>query len=247
MHAGQLAVFDNDILGGLALAHGFHATTGFERDGVVARTDVAILHGDFGAGIYVQAIAIGAGAADVEIFDHHVGAKHRMNAPDVGTHRGIVLVGEAFEGDIVAIYQFDSDRGAGVAQRPEGGSGGKAARADNRDVVRVVGVNHAAMDLGVRAFKATGNDREVIYIGRFDDKDVFFEVQGGVRVQFDAADEIIAGGNIYFAATGFATGVEGFLECGGVLGLVVAECAEGADVELGGGVGSLNRHAYSHG
>ena len=234
--AAQGAVFDENIFRRPANAHGIHAPTGFDGDRVVPRTDVAIFDHNIGVGINVNTVAIGSLAANIKAFDNNIRAIIWMDAPNLGVGRAVVLQGKAVKNHILALHGLNRDGGARIAQRAQRRGGYKATRASDGDVVGVVGENHTPVNLGGRTFKPAGDKGVIGDIRRFDDKYIFVEVQGGVGVNFHAADEVVARRHNDLATARRRTGVEGLLEGVGVLGGVVTFGPVIAHIELYGGL-----------
>ncbi len=66
---------------GLAMCRPSRAAAGFERDGVVAGVDVAVVDVDVGGRFDIDAVAVGFGGADVEIFGEDVVAVEEVDGP----------------------------------------------------------------------------------------------------------------------------------------------------------------------
>ena len=133
--------------------------------------------------------------------------------------------GKAFKLNVGAINRLDDDRAAWHLPSAQRGIAGNVSRADDGNMVRIVGKNQRAMSVNPFPFPANLHNRIILKIGAAEQVRAFFQPQSCVRFQFDAADEITPGRHDHHAAARGNAGIKRFLKCGGVFCLSVARGA----------------------
>ena len=104
-------------------------------------------------------------------------------------------------------------------------------RANDPRVVNVRRINERATPRLPAPFPTDVHHRIIIRIRAAGDAAAGFEPENGAIADLHAADEIFAGGDNDFAATGNGTGVERFLESDGVFVRAITDRAKVADVK----------------
>src|SRR4051812_41691238 len=134
-----------------------------------------------------------------------------------GPHAALVNR-EIFPADIGAVDGFEDNGSAGILRSGHGSVPVDGSRTDDTNVIHIVGPDQRAAAWLPTAFPADVHRWIVRGIAAAVNHRVLFEVKGGAVAYLNTADEVLAGRHKHLATAIDGTGIEGFLEGGGVLG-----------------------------
>ena len=253
-------VAEDYVLGGAVDAEAVGVAAGFEAEGVVVDVDVGMGDEDVAGRVDVDAVSGGAFAAlviaDRDAVDGDVVGVEDLDGPEAGAFEG----NAAAEVDIRGVLEKDEAGASGVVVGgpaeafglvggaeipvglpPDGAVAIYGAFTCEGDVVLVAGIDEGCGPGHLDAGDAGGEHGVVSEVLGADKGDSFWDVEGGVGLEKEGADEVGSGleGD---GAAGLGGCVEGLLDGCGVEGgavafgsVVVGEIGFGSGEEDGGG------------